>query len=91
LPAMKSRVVSVGLFGAAREVFEPVLAPHFPVRWDQTLEAAVRHQFAQAEAGDVILLSPATASFDAYTGYTARGKDFARVAQALAEETGGAS
>ncbi|MBI5520540.1 MAG: UDP-N-acetylmuramoyl-L-alanine--D-glutamate ligase [Desulfovibrio sp.] len=88
LPVLTGRVASIGLFGASREVFEPVLAPHFPLSWDATLEAAVRRQFAQASRGDVILLSPATASFDAYTGYTARGKDFARVAQDIAAETG---
>jgi len=86
LPALKERVVSVGLFGASREVFEPVLAPHFPVSWDKTLEEAVRRQAALAKPGDVVLLSPATASFDAYSGYTERGRDFARVATALADE-----
>ncbi|MBU1228648.1 MAG: UDP-N-acetylmuramoyl-L-alanine--D-glutamate ligase [Proteobacteria bacterium] len=86
LPALQERVVSVGLFGASREVFEPVLAPHFPVAWDQILEDAVRRQFALARPGDVILLSPATASFDAYSGYTERGRDFARVAAALMDE-----
>ncbi len=91
LPVLQGRVASIGLFGAAREVFEPVLAPHFPVSWDATLEAAVRRQFALAESGDAILLSPATASFDAYKSYTERGRDFARVAQAIAaESTGGA-
>ncbi len=88
LPALQERVVSVGLFGASREVFEPALAPHFPVTWDPTLEEAVRRQFALAAPGEVILLSPATASFDAYTGYTARGADFARVAAALTAEYG---
>jgi UDP-N-acetylmuramoylalanine--D-glutamate ligase len=90
LPALQDRVVSIGLFGASREVFEPVLAPHFPVSWDQTLEAAVRRQFALAKSGDAILLSPATASFDAYKGYAERGRDFARVAQALMTENAGA-
>jgi len=89
LPALTGRVVSIGLFGAAREIFEPVLAPHFPTAWDQTLEAAVRRQFALAKPGDAILLSPATASFDAYKGYAERGRDFARVAQALKAETAG--
>ena len=90
LPALKEKVVSVGLFGASREVFEPVLAPHFPVSWDKTLEEAVRRQFGLAKSGDVVLLSPATASFDAYTSYTERGRDFARVAAALMNEVGAA-
>jgi UDP-N-acetylmuramoylalanine--D-glutamate ligase len=90
LPVLEGRVLSIGLFGAAREVFEPVLAPHFPVSWDVNLEAAVRRQFALAKPGDVILLSPATASFDAYKSYTERGRDFTRAAQAIASETGGA-
>jgi UDP-N-acetylmuramoylalanine--D-glutamate ligase len=87
------RVASIGLFGAAREVFEPALAPLFPVSWDQTLEAAARRQFALAKEGEVVLLSPATASFDAYKGYAQRGDDFARVARAIIQECaeGGAS
>jgi UDP-N-acetylmuramoylalanine--D-glutamate ligase len=86
LPTLTGRVASIGLFGAAREVFEPALAPHFPTSWDQTLEAAVRRQFALAKPGDLILLSPGTASFDAYKGYAERGRDFARVTQALMNE-----
>ena len=33
--------------------------------------------------GDVVLLSPATASFDLYDGYKARGRDFQRIFAAL--------
>jgi UDP-N-acetylmuramoylalanine--D-glutamate ligase len=37
-----------------------------------------------AQPGDVVLLSPACASFDAYDGYAARGDDFAAEVVALA-------
>jgi UDP-N-acetylmuramoylalanine--D-glutamate ligase len=86
VPALTGRVVSVGLFGASREVFEPALAPHFPVSWDENLEAAMRRQFALAKPGEVLLLSPATSSFDAYKSYTERGRDFIRVAGLLSTE-----
>ena len=50
-----------------------------PVTWDDTLEAAVRRAALHADAGDVVLLSPATASFDLYANYVARGNDFKRI------------
>lgn len=84
LPAMRGRVVQVGLFGAAREVFEPALKDAFPTFWEPGLEPAVRRLYADANPGDVILLSPGTASFDAYKGYAARGDHFKRIAEALA-------
>ena len=42
-------------------------------------------QFAQlmAEPGDVVLLSPACASFDMYAGYEARGEEFKRLVHSL--------
>lgn len=83
LPVFQGRVKSVGLFGASREVFESAWAGHVPLSWDATLEDAVRRLFAQAQPGEVILLSPATASFDLYSGYKARGDDFIRVARSL--------
>ncbi|WP_285905302.1 UDP-N-acetylmuramoyl-L-alanine--D-glutamate ligase [Pseudodesulfovibrio pelocollis] len=76
-------VIHIGLFGGSREVFEPELSKTFPVTWDQTLEQAVRRQAAMARPGETVLLSPATSSFDQYTGYGARGDDFKRVVREL--------
>ena len=42
---------------------------------------------AAAEPGAAVLLSPACASFDGYSGYAARGEDFARVVNARARPT----
>ena len=42
-----------------------------------TMANAVARARALAQAGDSVLLAPATASFDQYSGYDARGNDFA--------------
>jgi len=76
LPLLKERVAAVGLFGAGREVFEAAWAGQVPLFHEPTLKPAVRRLYAEARDGDVVLLSPATASFDLYDGYKARGRDF---------------
>lgn len=82
-PLVRERVASVGLFGANREVFEAAWAGQVPLFHEATLEAAMTRLFAEARPGDVVLLSPATASFDLYDGYKARGRDFQRIFAAL--------
>ena len=80
---IKGSVIHVGLFGGAREELEPELSKSFTVTWDETLEKAIKRQAAEADAGDVILLSPATSSFDQYNGMAQRGADFKRVVGGL--------
>ncbi|MEO0389874.1 MAG: UDP-N-acetylmuramoyl-L-alanine--D-glutamate ligase [Pseudomonadota bacterium] len=46
-----------------------------------TMEAAVAAAMADAEAGDVILLAPAAASFDQYDNFEQRGDAFAAAVQ----------
>ncbi|MDR3362560.1 MAG: UDP-N-acetylmuramoyl-L-alanine--D-glutamate ligase [Desulfovibrio sp.] len=77
------RVAEVALFGASREIFENAWQNTVPITWSAALEPAVRHLAARADEGDVVLLAPATSSFDLYAGYVERGNDFKRIVEAL--------
>lgn len=79
-PLLKEKVKAVGLFGASREHFVGAWKGLTPLSWSPTLEAAVRELRGKAQSGDVILLAPATASFDLYANYGKRGEDFRRIA-----------
>ena len=50
---------------------------------DRDLERAVRASAALAEPGDVVLLSPACASYDQYDSFEERGDHFRRLVEAL--------
>lgn len=52
------------------------LPEHFHVT---RMEEAVEHIFALAQPGDVVLLSPASASFSTFADYRDRGNQFARL------------
>ena len=49
-----------------------------PVRTATSMDEAVAEAASLARSGDVVLLSPACASFDWYGSYSERGDDFAR-------------
>lgn len=83
IPLLREKVTAVGLFGASREQFASAWEGVVPLDWHATLEEAVAGLRKQAHAGDVILLAPATASFDLYDNYGERGADFRRIAQRL--------
>ncbi len=76
LPAMKGKVVKVGLFGGSRDVFEQAWADELNVFWAPDMRGAVDGLYEDAGEGDVILLSPATSSFDQYKSYKDRARDF---------------
>jgi UDP-N-acetylmuramoylalanine--D-glutamate ligase len=77
-------VRSIFLIGAASDELAAALerAGHAYVRAGD-LRAAVRQAAAVAEPGDVVLLSPACASFDQFTNFEARGDTFRRLVQEL--------
>jgi UDP-N-acetylmuramoylalanine--D-glutamate ligase len=54
-----------------------------PVRVATSMDHAVEAAASLARAGDVVLLSPACASFDWYRSYSERGDDFVRAVHEL--------
>jgi UDP-N-acetylmuramoylalanine--D-glutamate ligase len=76
-------VRSAYTIGEAGAMFAALLAPHMPVVESGTLGAAVKAAANDAEAGDVVLLSPACASFDQFRDYEARGDAFRAAVGAL--------
>jgi UDP-N-acetylmuramoylalanine--D-glutamate ligase len=59
-----------------------------PLQRHETLQAATRWCFEQAQAGDAVLLSPACASLDMFRNYKHRAEVFVAEVQALAADRG---
>ena len=76
---------AVILLGEAAEEMQLALQGCAPVTRALSLEEAVDAAAAQANAGDVVLLSPACASFDMFTGYVNRGEVFCQAVERLRE------
>lgn len=83
LPLIREKVTAIGLFGAHRDVFEKAWTGAAPINWFPSLEEAMRCLRKEMRPGEVMLLSPATASFDLYKNYEQRGEDFRRIARQL--------
>jgi UDP-N-acetylmuramoylalanine--D-glutamate ligase len=85
LRPLASRLRAVVAMGEAASEVERTFADAVPVAKADSMGAAVAAAAARAQPGDVVLLSPACASFDWYPSYSARGNDFAREVERLSE------
>ncbi|MGA0879434.1 MAG: UDP-N-acetylmuramoyl-L-alanine--D-glutamate ligase [Ilumatobacteraceae bacterium] len=90
LSAMASesqRIRAVVALGEAAPEIESVFGNRVPVTIVASMEEAVEAASRRAVAPDVVLLSPGCTSLDWYTGYAARGDDFARHVAALISDS----
>ena len=76
---IREKVREIALFGASRSEFENAWQDILPMYWYPKLDKAVKALAKSARAGDVVLLAPATSSFDLYENYMARGDDFKKI------------
>jgi UDP-N-acetylmuramoylalanine--D-glutamate ligase len=78
-----SHVVAAYTIGEAGPRFAEILEPVMHVERCEMLCEAVPRAMAAAQPGEVILLSPACASFDQFSDYEARGDSFRRIVAGL--------
>ena len=83
IPLMKNSVKHIALYGANKDVFMEAFAQDFTVTWDETLQKAIERLQSIATKNDIVLLAPATSSFDQYLNYEERGTDFRNIVRAL--------
>jgi len=82
-PLIRARVAHLILMGHARESIRRQLGPVAPTTMAVTMAEAVEAAARLAPPGGVVLLAPACASFDQYSGFEERGEDFRRLVLAL--------
>ena len=85
-----SHVVQAYTIGEAGPRFADILEPLMPVQRSEMLGDAVRQAMDAAQPGDVVMLSPACASFDQFRDFEARGDCFRQIVTALIAERGAA-
>ena len=73
---LQQRVKRVYTIGAAAAKIESQIPTTMPIFHAETLDLAVKRAATEAQAGDVVLLAPACASFDQFKNYEQRGKVF---------------
>ena len=72
----RESISQVILLGETREILRDQLQDIFPVSMVDSLQQAVTEALDKARSGDIVLLSPACASFDMFANYKERGKAF---------------
>ncbi|MDY7091712.1 MAG: UDP-N-acetylmuramoyl-L-alanine--D-glutamate ligase [Acidobacteriota bacterium] len=87
LAAVKAQ--RVYLIGEAAEEMSTALGSAVAQEHSGTLEAAVSSAARRARSGDVVLLSPACASFDQFTSFAHRGQRFQELVQKLEQDLEG--
>jgi UDP-N-acetylmuramoylalanine--D-glutamate ligase len=81
--AVQRRARGVVLIGRDAPLLEAALAGTVPVQHAADMHAAVVQARALAQSGDIVLLSPACASFDMFRNYEHRGEIFAAAVREL--------
>lgn len=80
---VKGRIKLIVLMGEAKDKIYSALLGSCDMVFADNMQHAVNLSFSYAKSGDIVLLSPACASFDMYGSYTERGDDFVKQVKGL--------
>ena len=76
IEAMRGKVKHVVVIGEASEKIAKAIGTRFPYSRVESMTDAVKRAGEAGSSGDVVLLSPACASFDMFDNYEHRGREF---------------
>ncbi|QJB69024.1 UDP-N-acetylmuramoyl-L-alanine--D-glutamate ligase [Parasphingorhabdus halotolerans] len=79
-------IVKAYTIGEAGPMFGKLLEPHMPVEPCEMMLTAVQRAAGNAQPGEVVLLSPACASFDQFKDFEARGACFKSAVNSVIEK-----
>ena len=80
---VRTKVKSLILLGEHTHNIQKTLAGCAEMHQAATMEDAVEFAYSHATQGDIVLLSPANASFDMYTNYKERGEVYKKIVKSL--------
>lgn len=87
-PVAAEKVKAAVLLGATADAIERAIRAHsdLPIIRVNNMDEAVKEAYALASAGDIVFMSPASASFDMYKNFEVRGNHFKSLVKALPEK-----
>jgi len=88
---LRDKAILALLIGAAADKIEKQIAGSVAIERASTMERAVVVASHAAQAGDIVLLAPACASFDQFQSYEHRGRVFKDLVHQLERESAGAA
>lgn len=83
MPLVAQKVKCIVAIGESKEKIYETFSGKVAVKKADTMDDAVKQAYKAAQTGDTILLSPACASFDMFSGFEERGEVFKRLVNSL--------
>ena len=80
---IKKKVKNIFLIGEAADIIKKQLKGSAPMVDCKTLSNAIKKIYSVAQKGDIVLFSPACASFDQFNDFEHRGREFKKFVLAI--------